>query len=167
MDLEPLVSKGPVIVVHAGAGTAAFVLGAAILWRRKGGRWHRMLGRAWVGLMLVVSLSAFGIHELRVWGPFSPIHLLAVFTPLSLAWAVHAARRGRIREHRLTMQATFVGALVVAGGLTFLPGRVMHEVLFGPADKMPVLPAWVLPLALAALVALLFEMRERRRRARS
>ena len=30
------------------------------------------------------------------------------------------------------MIGLFTGALVIAGVFTFLPGRIMHEVVFGP-----------------------------------
>jgi len=34
--------------------------------------------------------------------------------------------------HRNSMVGLFVGALVIAGAFTFLPGRIMHAVVFGP-----------------------------------
>lgn len=36
-----------------------------------------------------------------------------------------------IRAHRWTMISIFTGALVIAGLFTFVPGRIMHAVLFG------------------------------------
>ncbi len=44
---------------------------------------------------------------------------------------VLAARRGNIRRHGSAMASLFVGALVVAGAFTLLPGRIMHRVVFG------------------------------------
>jgi uncharacterized membrane protein len=82
--------------------------------------------------MVIVSVSAFFIHELRVWGPWSPIHLLAIFTLATLPLAVLHARGHRVAKHRNAMIAIFTGALVVAGVFTFLPGRIMHAVAFGP-----------------------------------
>jgi hypothetical protein len=34
---------------------------------------HRIVGSIWVLLMLVVSISAFFVHELRIWGPWSSL----------------------------------------------------------------------------------------------
>lgn len=34
------------------------------------------------------------------------------------------------------MQGLYLGALILAGAFTFLPGRRMHEVLFGPEAGM-------------------------------
>ena len=41
---------------------------------------------------------------------------------------VHA-RRHRVKQHRATMIGLFVGALIVAGIFTLLPGRIMHDVV--------------------------------------
>jgi uncharacterized membrane protein len=82
-------------------------------------------------LMLVISISAFWIHELRLWGPWSPIHLLAIFTLVTLPIGVLHARRHRVARHRLYMISIFCGALVIAGLFTFVPGRIMHAVIVG------------------------------------
>lgn len=93
---------------------------------------HRTPGWIWVLLMLAVSVSSFYLHGLRVWGPWSPIHLLSVFTPLAQVYAMWAARHHRIRGHRIAMIAIFCGALVIAAVFTPVPGRLMHAVVFGP-----------------------------------
>ncbi|WP_393956232.1 hypothetical protein [Methylorubrum sp. POS3] len=48
-----------------------------------------------------------------------------------LAVAIVHARARRIEAHRWTMIGLFVGALVITGLFTLVPGRVMHAVLFG------------------------------------
>lgn len=35
-------------------------------------------------LMLIVGVTAFFFHELRLWGPWRPIHLIAVYTVVML-----------------------------------------------------------------------------------
>jgi uncharacterized membrane protein len=42
------------------------------------------------------------------------------------------AHRHRVADHRRIMILIFSGALVIAGLFTFVPGRIMHTVLFGP-----------------------------------
>ncbi len=101
MSLAPLLNADPAIQLHAFAALAAFGLGAVQLAAPKGTLPHRTLGWIWVVLMVIVAASSFWIHELRLWGPWSPIHLLAIFT------------------------------LVVAGLFTLMPGRIMHAVVFG------------------------------------
>ena len=81
--------------------------------------------------MLAVSISAFWIHQLRLWGPWSPIHLLAIFTLVMLPLGVWYAHRHAVERHRWTMIGIFVGALVIAGIFTFVPGRIMYQVTFG------------------------------------
>lgn len=150
MTLDPLLSASPAIQIHAFAAILAFVLGALVLFRRKGDRWHRVGGRVWVAAMLVVCLSSFFIHTIRTFGPFSPIHLLSIGTPVALWFGVRHARMRNIIAHMRTMQITYVGALVIAGGFTFLPGRIMNEVLFGgpnPAEGV----ALVSMVAVAAI----------------
>lgn len=110
---------------------AAFALGAVQLSAAKGTLPHRALGWVWVTLMLAVSVSAFFIHQIRLWGPWSPIHLLAIFTLVMLPVAVVAAHRHDVARHRRAMIGLFVGALVIAGIFTFAPGRIMHAVAFG------------------------------------
>jgi uncharacterized membrane protein len=131
MSLAPLLNAAPEVQVHAFAAMAAFVLGAVQLGAPKGTLPHRALGWVWVVLMLVISASSFLIHGIRMWGPWSPIHILSVFTPIALVGAVLAARGHRVRTHQIAMLSIFTGALVLAGLFTLVPGRIMHSVVFG------------------------------------
>jgi uncharacterized membrane protein len=131
MSLAPLLEAAPAIPLHAFAAMAAFALGVVQFAAPKGTLPHRTLGWIWVGLMAVVAISSFWIHEIRLLGPWSPIHLLSVFTPIMLVLGVFYARRHNVRGHRITMISIFAGALVGAGVFTFVPGRIMHTVVFG------------------------------------
>jgi len=131
MTLEPLLSATPAIQLHAFAAITAFGLGLVQLARRKGDTPHRMAGYVWIGLMLVIAASSFLIHEINQWRGFSLIHLLSIFVLVYAPIAVMHARRGRISAHKMGMIGLFVGALIIAGIFTFLPGRIMHAVLFG------------------------------------
>lgn len=132
MSLAPLLNAEPAIQLHAFTAMAAFALGAIQLSAPKGTLPHRTAGWIWVVLMVIVAVSSFFIHDLRIWDAWSPIHLLSVFTLAMLPLAVMHARRHRVDRHRRAMIAIFVGALVIAGLFTLVPGRVMHAVLFGP-----------------------------------
>jgi uncharacterized membrane protein len=131
VSLAPLTDASLAIQAHAYAAVAAFMLGVVQLARLKGTASHRVLGYTWVALMLVVAISSFWIHQIRVWGPWSPIHLLSITSLIFLPYGVVMARRGAMRAHKKTMVGLFAGALVVAGFFTFMPGRIMHQVLFG------------------------------------
>jgi uncharacterized membrane protein len=131
MTLAPLLAASPAIQLHAFAAMAAFALGIVQLSAPKGTIPHRTIGWVWVLLMLAVGVSTFFIHSIRLWGPWSPIHLLAIFTLITLPIAVLNARRHNVKQHRLAMLSIFFGALVIAGLFTFVPGRIMHAVAFG------------------------------------
>jgi len=131
MTLAPLLQAEPGIQIHAFAAMTAFALGLVQLAAPKGTPRHRALGWFWVTLMLAVSVTAFFIHKIKLWGAWSPIHLLAIFTLVMLPVAVHAARRHAVARHRWTMIGLFVGALLIAGLFTLVPGRIMHAAVFG------------------------------------
>jgi uncharacterized membrane protein len=131
MSLAPLLDAAPEIPVHAFAAMAAFALGIVQFAAPKGTLPHRAMGWIWVGLMAIVAVSSFWIHEIRLLGPWSPIHLLSIMVLMLLPVAVVAARRHNVSRHRKTMIGIFTGGLVIAGLFTFLPGRIMHAVVFG------------------------------------
>ncbi|MCG2628342.1 DUF2306 domain-containing protein [Bradyrhizobium sp. WYCCWR 13023] len=131
MSLAPLLDAAPAIPLHAFAAMAAFVLGLVQFAAPKGTLPHRTIGWIWVALMAVVAASSFWIHEIRLVGSFSPIHLLSIFTLVMLPLAVWRAHTHRVTDHRRIMILMFAGALVVAGLFTLLPGRIMHHVVFG------------------------------------
>jgi uncharacterized membrane protein len=131
MSLQPLFNAAPAIQVHAFAAMAAFALGIVQLVAPKGTLPHRTVGYVWVALMAVVAGTSFWIHDIRMWGPWSAIHLLSIFTLVMLPVAVLHARRHHVIPHRNAMISMFVCALLIAGLFTFLPGRIMHAVAFG------------------------------------
>ncbi|GHA21252.1 membrane protein [Devosia pacifica] len=166
MTLEPLMQSSLMIQMHTYAAILATALGAFVLVRRKGTRLHKLFGRVWVVLMLVVATSAFFINEIRLIGPFSPIHLFSLLTYSGIAQALFAIRRGNVAEHRAGMVTVFVSALMLAGAFTLLPGRRMHAVLFGyEAGWTPSLIGIGIALAVAALIYFRMIPRKRLRRA--
>src|SRR5260221_3925781 len=100
MSLTPLLEAARAIPLHAFAAMAAFVLGVVQLAAPKGTLPHRALGWIWVGLMAGVALSSFWIHQIRLLGPWSPIHLLSIFTLAMLPLGVWMAHRHRVADHR-------------------------------------------------------------------
>ena len=131
MDLNILNTAEQPIPFHAYAAFLAVILGGIQLLRPKGTGTHKYLGYAWVVLMLWVSVSSFWIHTIKVIGPFSPIHLLSIFTIWSVFEAIRSARRGNISRHKVMMKLLYVLALIVTGLFTMLPGRTMNAVIFG------------------------------------
>lgn len=139
------------IAIHLAVSSLAIPLGAWVLWRKKGDRLHKLAGRTWSGLVLISCISSVGIRDEN--GNFSYIHLLTIFTFLSIVMALTAMKiRAHIMQtasagnslqilgvqitpqfllerHRAGMKGTFIG-LIVAGILAVaLPGRILHEML--------------------------------------
>jgi uncharacterized membrane protein len=131
MSLGPLLSAPPPIPWHAFAALAALAMGGAQLALPKGTTRHRVMGYAWAALMVVIAASSLWIQQIRLIGPFSPIHILSIIVLITVPLAVWHAHRHRVAKHRRVMISLYVFALIGAGVFTLLPGRIMHAVVFG------------------------------------
>ncbi|HTR13658.1 MAG TPA: DUF2306 domain-containing protein [Roseiarcus sp.] len=100
MTLAPLLEAPAVIQFHALFALTALGLGAAQLAAPKGTIAHRTMGWVWATLMILAAGTSMFIHTIRVWGPWSPIHLLSLFTLAIVPLAVLRARRHDVRAHR-------------------------------------------------------------------
>lgn len=131
LSFAPLLAQPLWMQAHAFAALALIPLTVTIFALPRGSHLHRVLGWAWVIGMAAVALSSFAIQDMRLIGPFSPIHGLSVFTLVMLVLGVRAARGKRVAKHRQTMKGLTFGALIGAGLFTLMPGRVMYQVVFG------------------------------------
>ena len=126
----------PLIAIHLTAALGALATGPVALWARKGRqqrpKLHRAFGYAWVTLMLITAVSALFIRDFQLpnLGGYTPIHLLIPLTLVSLVSAFVFLARGNIAAHRKTMQTLYVGACLVAGGFTLLPGRYLGQLVW-------------------------------------
>jgi uncharacterized membrane protein len=134
MNWHPLLAAPALYQAHAFIALFAFTLGLGQFVLPKGTLSHRVMGYVWIACMAVIALSSFGIQSLHR-GSFSFIHVISLATLITLPFAVLHARRGRIRRHALAMIGLFVGALVIAGAFTLVPGRIMHDVVFGALSR--------------------------------
>jgi uncharacterized membrane protein len=116
------------LTIHLAAAMLALGIGTAVLMRKNGTSSHKLLGRIWVVLMLVVAISSFWIFEIRNGAGPSAIHLLSAWTLLSLALAIWFIRRGNVRAHKGFMIGTFLG-LAGAGLGALAPGRALSNYL--------------------------------------
>ena len=131
MTLGPLQNAPLVVQAHAMVALFLVILTLVLFVFKRGSRFHRILGWAWVISMGCVAFSSFWISTIQQFGPFSLIHLLSVFTLGALVKNVRAARMHNVKAHQRGMKSLIFGALVVAGMFTILPGRIMFEVLTG------------------------------------
>lgn len=118
-----------VIQIHAVTAVFGLIVGALVFLRPKGTPLHRWMGRAFAIALVVVLGTSMFIHEIRLWGIWSPIHLLTLMTTCSLVISIRAVRQGDVARHAKWMRSIFVLGFVVAGSFTLLPGRLLHEVL--------------------------------------
>ncbi|MCY4543411.1 MAG: DUF2306 domain-containing protein [Rhodobacteraceae bacterium] len=110
-----------IIWFHLTTALIAFVVGSANLALAKGTLRHRVFGWTWLLLMLCVTVSSFWIRELNP-GSFSWIHLLTVWTLISMSAAIFCIRTKRVRAHAIWMIGSMVG-VAGAGAGAFAPGR--------------------------------------------
>lgn len=119
-----------VVQLHVFAALAALKIGAVILFSPKGRGLHKALGWSWVVAMGTTAISSLFITGLNG-GSWSIIHLLSGWTIVALPMAIWAIRNRKVQIHRRAMTGMFVGGLLVAGALTFIPGRIMFETFLG------------------------------------
>ena len=122
------------IILHLATVIPAIPLGAYILWRRKGDRLHKFLGRIWAALMFTTAIVSFWIGRPVGSGLFgthlSFIHIFAIVTIVSIPLGIWMARLGKIEDHYKAMQGVFIG-LIIAGLFSFIPGRILGNLIFG------------------------------------
>jgi len=135
MTLEPLLHAPLAVRIHVATVVPAAIIGTwLIFFSRKGAPWHRALGYTYLTLMCFTAISTLWVHQLMPNGPFfglSPIHLLIPLVLLGAYNAIQGARTHNIARHRYAMLGVYIGGILIAGGFTFVPGRIMHAVVFG------------------------------------
>ena len=135
MTLAPLLAAPFAVQLHVATVAPAFFLGTwLIFFSRKGQRGHRVAGYVYLTLMTVTSIAALFVRTIMPNGPllgFSPIHLFVPLTLAGVVGALYYARRHNIKAHRKSMLGVYIGGLLIAGGFTLMPGRIMHMVFFG------------------------------------
>lgn len=126
-----LAATQPVVFVHAVSMMGATALGGWLMLGRKGRTAHRVGGWAWVALMTTAALTSLGMaSRFPNIGGFGPIHALTLFVLVMLPLGVWRARTHRVQAHRQTMRGLYLGACLVAGAFTLLPGRLLGQMLW-------------------------------------
>jgi uncharacterized membrane protein len=136
VSLAPLLAAPFAIKLHVFTVVPAFFLGTwLIFFSRKGARFHRAIGYVYLTLMTVTALAALWIHQIPaidiVYG-FGPIHLFSLLTLSGVVGALRGAWSHNIPMHRRSMLGVYIGGILIAGALAFVPGRIMHALVFGP-----------------------------------
>ncbi len=124
------------IYIHAFFALIAVPVGLYILLTKKGTQKHKSTGRIWTLFLLIVSFTALFIKAINP-GEYSLIHLLIPWTIGSLIysiWSIRKFQKTKLQKykkaHMYSMIGVYVGALLVAGFFTLMPGRLFYEILF-------------------------------------
>jgi uncharacterized membrane protein len=125
-----IAQRGVAVQVHLFSALAALAIGTVLMLRPKGVGLHKALGWTWVAAMAVTAVSSLFLSSFTG-SRFGLIHLLSGWTIIALPMAVAAIKRRDVKGHRRAMTSLFTGGLLVAGALTFIPGRLMWRVFFG------------------------------------
>ncbi|WP_161973957.1 DUF2306 domain-containing protein [Hwanghaeella grinnelliae] len=128
MNFEPLLTAPPAILFHLAAATTALVILPIQILSSKGTVGHVWRGRAWVAAMVLTAAGSFWIRGTD--GSLSWIHGLSAYTLVSLFFGLVAIRRGNLSSHRGWMTGAGIG-LVIAFAFTFLPSRILGQLLGG------------------------------------
>lgn len=105
MTLEPLLHASLAIQLHVLAVIPAALIGGYMLSARKGTWLHRLCGRIWIALMVLTALSSFFIHEIRLIGGFSLIHILSIVVLVSAFEIVRSARQRDFVRHQRVVKS--------------------------------------------------------------
>jgi uncharacterized membrane protein len=121
----------PAVSLHVGAALIALALGAAQLWLPKRAPRHHLIGYLWCGLLAMVAVSGLGV-QLDPKGGVTFIHRVSSYfsiaTLVLLPIVIHAGRTGRRKAHRNALLGVFA-LLLLAGGMSFIPGRAVGDLV--------------------------------------
>ena len=112
-------------IIHTVVAVVAMVSGGWVLVQRKGGRLHKKIGYIYVGSMLLMIFTAFGIY--RLFGGFGMFHFLALVSFFTLLGGMYPAlKRGPdwLAQHYKLMSWSVAGlyaAFVAEVAVRFFP----------------------------------------------
>lgn len=118
------------VQLHIFGALGALLVGALLMWMRKGRLFHRAGGWLWVALAGLVAGSSLFIRGLNG-DHLSILHLFTGWTLLTVPLAVLWAKRHEVARHRRMMMGLFYGGFVINLAFAFIPGRTMWQLFFG------------------------------------
>ncbi|MES2958754.1 MAG: DUF2306 domain-containing protein [Pseudomonadota bacterium] len=127
-----LLQRHPLVFFHLLTALAALIVGAFVLAQRKGTASHKALGWTWVVLMGSTALASAFIRDYGMpnIAGITPIHAFTLLTAVNLPLGIWHIRQGNVTAHRKSMRGLYIGACVLAGIFTLLPGRFLGNLLW-------------------------------------
>ncbi|MEZ4884830.1 MAG: DUF2306 domain-containing protein [Chitinophagales bacterium] len=120
--------------LHLATVVPCFIIGTVLLLIQKGTSFHKNLGRVYMVLMLfTATVTLFMPAQVgpRFLNHFGWIHGFTFLTLYTVPTAYLAIKRGDVKAHKRKMILLYFGAIIIAGGFTFVPGRYLYQLFFG------------------------------------
>lgn len=120
--------------IHLLTVIPCFLIGTILMVIKKGTKFHKKLGRVYMVLMMttaVITLFMPAQVGTRFLNHFGWIHSFSFLTIYTVPTAYLAIKNRNIKSHKRKMILLYFGAIVIAGGFTFFPGRYLYELFFG------------------------------------
>ena len=120
--------------LHLVTVVPCFFIGGILLIIKKGTTIHKTVGRVYMILMLFTAgVTLFMPAEVgpTILNHFGWIHSFSFLTIYTVPTAYLAIKRGQVKVHKRKMILLYFGAILIAGGFTFVPGRYLHAIFFG------------------------------------
>ncbi len=132
--MQSSISYEALMYFHLATVVPCFFIGAILLWIKKGTNFHKIVGRIYMVLMMVTAtVTLFMPAQVgpQFFNHFGYIHGFSFLTIYTVPTAYTAIKRGDVVTHKRKMIALYFGAIIIAGGFTFVPGRYLHTLFFG------------------------------------
>lgn len=118
---------------HLATVVPCFIIGTALLVVKKGTPIHKRMGSIYMVLMLITAvITLFMPAQVgpQFVGHFGWIHGFSFLAIYTVPTAYLAIKRGDVKSHQRKMILLYFGAIIIAGGFTFFPGRFLYELFF-------------------------------------
>lgn len=122
------------MISHLTTVVPCIFLGAYLLLVPKGGLLHRKLGVVYMSLMMITAIIALFIQAQvgpKLLNHFGYIHVFCILVFWTVPTAFLAIKKGKVKIHQRKMILLYIGAIILAGGFTLMPGRYLHSLFFG------------------------------------
>ena len=132
MSFAPLLQAPIAVQLHVATILLAWIVGTWVMFfAKRGTRLHRVLGKAFLGLLTATALIALFIHRAMPKSPvfgMSFVHLTVIWT-LALVWlALAGVWRKKLLQHRLAVIGLYGGSLTITAIVNaFTPHHLIHQ----------------------------------------
>jgi len=119
--------------LHLATVVPCFFIGIFLFSAKKGTPFHRKMGKLYMLLMLFTALVTIFMPAHvgpQLFNHFGWLHSFTLLTLITVPAAYQDARKGRIKNHKRKMLLLYVGAILIAGSFTFVPGRFLYRFFF-------------------------------------